>query len=69
MERMSVAGTIDIHIRTKLDLVDCITWLVDELTHGLTNMPYQGVPFTDPAYKAAGIRYMKLCGITGRLKI
>lgn len=69
MERMSVAGAIDIHIRTNPDLVDRIAWLVDELTHGLTNVTYQGIPFTDPAYKAAGIRYMKLCGITGHFKI
>lgn len=48
MERMSVAGAIDIHIHTNPDLLDRIAWLVDELTHGLTNVPYQGIPFTDP---------------------
>jgi len=37
---MSVAGAIDIHIRTNPDLVDRIAWLVDELTHGLTNVTY-----------------------------
>lgn len=37
--------------------------LMDLLIHGLTNVPYQGKPFTDKAYKDAGVMYMKLCGM------
>lgn len=37
--------------------------LMDMLIHGLTNVPYQGIPFTDRAYKEAGIMHMKLCGM------
>ncbi len=37
--------------------------LMDMLIHGLTNVPYQGIPFTDKAYKEAGIMHMKLCGM------
>lgn len=37
--------------------------LMDILIHGLTNLPYQGKPFTDHAYKDAGIIHMKLCAI------
>lgn len=69
MERMSVAGASDIHMHTNPDLLDRIAWLVDELIHGLTNVPYQGIPFTAPAYKAAGIRYMNLCGIQDPSKL
>ena len=29
--------------------------LMDILVHGLTNVPYQGKPFADEAYKKAGI--------------
>jgi len=36
MESIGAAGAIDIHIRTNPDLLDRIAWLVDELTHGLT---------------------------------
>ncbi len=37
--------------------------LVDILTHGLTNVPYQPPPFTDPVYKVAGEQYISLCGV------
>jgi hypothetical protein len=37
--------------------------LMDILIHGLTNVPYQGKPFTDDAYRKAGIQYMKLCSV------
>lgn len=37
--------------------------LMDILIHGLTNVPYQAKPFTDEAYKKAGIEYMKLCSM------
>lgn len=37
--------------------------LVDILTHGLLNLPYQGKPFTDPVYKEAGLIHMKLCSV------
>ena len=37
--------------------------LVDILRFGLTNVPYQGIPFTDPAYRAAVLEHIKLCGV------
>ncbi len=37
--------------------------LIDILTHGLRNLPYQGKPFTDPAYREAGLMYTKLCAV------
>lgn len=37
--------------------------LMDILIHGLTNVPYQGIPFTGEAYKRAGIQHMKLCSV------
>jgi len=37
--------------------------LIDILTHGLTNVPYQGKPFTDEAYKKAVILHIKLCSV------
>lgn len=43
--------------------------LTDILIHGLTNVPYQGKPFTDEAYKKAGIQHMKLCSIEDLSKL
>jgi len=43
--------------------------LMDILIHGLTNVPYQGTPFTDEAYKKAGIEHMKLCGMEDLSKL
>lgn len=37
--------------------------LIDILTHGITKIPYQGIPFADPAYKSAGLEYTNLCAI------
>ena len=37
--------------------------LIDILTYGLTNVPYQPVPYTDATYKAAGMLYTKLCSM------
>ncbi len=43
--------------------------LIDILTHGLLNVPYQGIPFTDPTYKAAGLLHMKLCSMEDTTKL
>ncbi len=43
--------------------------LMDILIHGLTNIPYQGKPFTDEAYKKAGIQHMRLCSIEDLSKL
>jgi hypothetical protein len=43
--------------------------LVDMLTHGLCNVPYQGIPYTDPAYKEAGLMLMKLCSMEDVTKL
>lgn len=43
--------------------------LIDILTHGLLNMPYQGIPFTDPTYKAAGLLHIKLCSMEDTTKL
>jgi hypothetical protein len=43
--------------------------LMDILIHGLTNVPYQGIPFTDEAYKKAGVQATKLCGMEDMSKI
>lgn len=40
-----------------------IAALIDLLSHGIENMPYQGVPFTDDIYKKAGQMYCRLCCI------
>ena len=43
--------------------------LIDILVHGLTKLPYQGVPFTDPAYKQAGLIHSNLCAMEDVSKI
>ncbi len=43
--------------------------LIDILTHGLLNVPYQGIPFTDPTYKAAGLLHVKLCSMEDTTKL
>jgi len=43
--------------------------LMDILVHGLTNVPYQGKPFADEAYKKAGIQHMKLCSMEDLSKL
>ena len=37
---------------------------VDLLIHGITNVPYQPIPFKDPAYRISlGEIYMRICGM------
>ena len=43
--------------------------LVDILTYGVENVPYQGKPFTNPAYRAAMLVYMELCAIVDTSKV
>jgi len=43
--------------------------LMDFFIHGLTNIPYQPIPFSDETYKEAGIIHMKLCSIEDLSKI
>jgi hypothetical protein len=46
-----------------------ITALVDYLIHGLTNVPYQTIPYTDPAYLTASLIHGKLCGMEDVYKL
>lgn len=43
--------------------------LIDIWTHGLLNVPYQEIPFTDPAYRDAVLRHMKLCSMEDTTKL
>ena len=42
---------------------------VDILIHGLTNIPYQPIPFSNPTYIEAGIIHMKIWGLEDFSKI
>jgi len=43
--------------------------MAEMLTYGLLNVPYQGIPYTDPAYKKAVLILMRLCSMEDVTKL